>query len=302
MMIGNLASGMKALSPWWLRLILKIIFSRLPFDYRILQKLGAFRHGKADSALYATSVFDLHAKLSGWCDRRSEGQVILELGPGDGIGTCIIASSLGARAILIDAGDFATMEVKPYEEIARAARHPLAELIALDDKNTISRNDVLIATSGAYLVDGLHSLKQLRTGSVDFIFSNAVLEHIELHEVKPIITELARVLKPDGIMSHRIDLKDHMGGSLNNLRFSARIWERPLIYRSGCYTNRLRASDFIEAFESEGLEIRTTEIERWEALPIPKQNLAKEFGGKSLTDLRIKAISLSCTPHRYDDI
>lgn len=47
---------------WRLKVLAKIIFSRLPFGYSIWQKLGLFRHGQMDSSEYALRVFDSHIK------------------------------------------------------------------------------------------------------------------------------------------------------------------------------------------------------------------------------------------------
>jgi len=40
--------------------------------------------------------------------------------------------------------------------------------------------------------------------------------------------ECKRTLKNDGLASHRVDLKDHLRGSLNNLRLRREIWESNL--------------------------------------------------------------------------
>ena len=42
----------------------------------------------------------------------------------------------------------------------------------------------------------------------------------------------------DGICVHRVDLNDHLGGRLNNLRFTDAIWESVLFRESGFYANR----------------------------------------------------------------
>lgn len=79
--------------------------------------------------------------------------------------------------------------------------------------------DVLAATNSQYFTDGLSSLRSIPTHSIDFIFSQAVLEHLRKHEFLDMMKELRRILKPTGICSHQVDLKDHLGGALNNLTF-----------------------------------------------------------------------------------
>ena len=55
------------------------------------------------------------------------------------------------------------------------------------------------------------------------IWSQAVLEHLKKSEFLEIMIELRRIIKDDGICSHKIDLKDHLYTSLNKIRFSEKI-------------------------------------------------------------------------------
>lgn len=98
-------------------------------------------------------------------------------------------------------------------------------------------------------------MKSITDKSVDLVFSQAVLEHLRLEQLNSIIKETYRILKPGGCASHRINLKDHLGGGLDNLRFSKRTWESNFIATSGVYTNRLRASEITGIFREVGFEI-----------------------------------------------
>ena len=82
------------------------------------------------------------------------------------------------------------------------------------------------------------------------------------------VEELRRVLKPGGVMSHRIDFQDHLSESLNSLRFSDQRWESNLFQNSGFYTNRLRAMDVLAAFQNAGMWCECVSIDRWDRLPI----------------------------------
>ncbi len=66
--------------------------------------------------------------------------------------------------------------------------------------------------------------------------------------------ELARILTPNGVMSHAVDLRDHLGGSLNNLRFSHERWEHPSWRDAGFYTNRMSQAEIIETFARAGFK------------------------------------------------
>jgi len=52
-----------------------------------------------------------------------------------------------------------------------------------------------------------HDARQLRSGEVDFIFSQAVLEHVE--DLAQTYGALFNWLRPGGLMSHQIDFRSH---------------------------------------------------------------------------------------------
>jgi SAM-dependent methyltransferase len=149
--------------------------------------------------------------------------------------------------------------------------------------------DAVLERCGArYMTHGLDSLRDIESASVDFVFSNAVLEHIRRHEFTETMRELRRILKPAGIGSHQVDLSDHLGGALNNLRFSATVWEGRLFAMSGFYTNRIGHSQMLEIFNQAGFDATTTRIDRWPSLPTPKQRMAPEFRGIADEELCIR--------------
>jgi len=104
-----------------------------------------------------------------------------------------------------------------------------------------------------------------------------VLEHVRKHEFLDTMRECFRVLTVEGVASHRVDLKDHLGGSLNNLRFSERIWESEFFVNSGFYTNRIRFPEMISLFKNAKLRVEIGDIRRWERLPVKRQSLSNRF-------------------------
>ena len=72
-----------------------------------------------DEPDYVRAIFDRNvswAALNG----KLKGRNVLELGPGNSVGTALLAACHGASAILVDSGDRATREVKPYQDIAKS--------------------------------------------------------------------------------------------------------------------------------------------------------------------------------------
>jgi hypothetical protein len=69
------------------------------------------------------------------------------------------------------------------------------------------------------------------------------------------MTECRRVLSDTGVASHSVDLKDHLEGGLNNLRFSEKLWESDFFVNSGFYTNRIQFYEMLNHFKEPGSEI-----------------------------------------------
>ena len=105
--------SLKAAVPWWGKIGAKLVLSRLPMRYGFWQDVGLFRHGRMDSGHYALGVFDKHVQRADMTARLA-GSTVLELGPGDGVATALIAYAHGARSILVDAGNFASGDVIAY--------------------------------------------------------------------------------------------------------------------------------------------------------------------------------------------
>jgi SAM-dependent methyltransferase len=136
---------------------------------------------------------------------------------------------------------------------------------------------LLSACRATYLTRGIASLREIPTASVDFIWSHAVLEHVRRHEFTDYLRETRRVLRPTGVSSHEVDLRDHLGGALNNLRLSSKVWEADWMTRSGFYTNRLSRKEIMAAFAAAGLDATVIREVRWDSLPTPVDKFAEEF-------------------------
>ena len=150
-------------------------------------------------------------------------------------------------------------------------------LLPPDMSGCTTIQDILSICNVTYLTEGLTSLIQIESDSVDLVFSQAVLEHIRGEEFLETMKQCHRILRPEGVCSHRVDLKDHLGGALNNLRFSTHRWESEFFASSGFYTNRIQYSQMLQLFSDAGFAVEVTDIRRWENLPTPRNKLAQEF-------------------------
>ena len=275
--------------PWWAKIFFKILLSRLPISYFIWHKVGLFRHGMMDDPFYAVGIFNLHCEQAGLTEDL-RGNVILELGPGDGVSTAIIAASYGANAILVDSVNCISEDVNLYKSFS-------IKLIEMglqppDISNAKNIEDILRICGSSYFSSGLASMMKIPSNSVDLVFSHAVLEHVREHEFLQTMVECKRVLKHGGVVSHRVDLKDHLGGGLNNLRFSKKVWESNFFVSSGFYTNRIRYSKMTALMRKAGFEIINSEVDLWNDIPISRGKLAAEFASESKEDLLVKGFNI----------
>jgi SAM-dependent methyltransferase len=284
---------MKELVPWWARIGAKVVLSQLPATYGFWRRVNLFRHGAMHRAEYALRVFDMHFARS----RVGAGDsfTALELGPGDSLLSAIVAAGRGCTYLyLIDAGSFATTDMRVYHEAVRDLRE---RGLQPPDISSVRDVDSMLAVCKAkYGTAGLASLRALPDASVDFMWSNAVLEHVRRAEFAATAREMRRVLRPQGVCSHEIDLRDHLGGSLNNMRIPSRWWEKDSMARSGFYTNRLRKREMIEDFLRAGFAVDIVSQTRWDEVPVERAKLAREFQQLSDEDMLVKTFHVVLTP------
>ena len=284
---------MRELIPWWGRIGLKLVLTRVPAGYGLWRRLRVFRHGAMHDPAYALAVFQSHFARSGLSAGRPF--VGLELGPGDSVASAVIAAAYGAaHTHLVDVGRFATEDLSTYRTLCRYLSE---ERMRPPDLGRVHDLDSLLAACHAtYATRGLESLRAIPSASVDFVWSHAVLEHVRRRDFASFVRETRRVLRPTGICSHQVDLQDHLGGALNNLRIGSRWWEAEWMARSGFYTNRLRMSEMLSAFESAGLTVRSLSATRWDAMPTPPHALAPEFRDHDPADLLVKDFAVELSP------
>ena len=238
---------------------------------------------------YALAVFKGHVDRAGLAERLS-GKTVLELGPGDSVATAVIAAAYGARAILVDAGRFSASDIRPYLELCNTLEAHGLSPPPLQGAKTIE--DVLNVCRARYLTRGVSSLAEIETSSVDFVFSHAVLEHIRKAEFLATFRQIARVLRYDGCCSHKVDLRDHLGGALNNLRFSDELWESEWMASSGFYTNRICFRDMCRAFEESGFQVTVLGVAKWPNLPTPQKAMAAPFRSAQPEELLVRGFDV----------
>lgn len=272
---------------WLAKIVAKVVLSRLPLEYRLFSRLGVFRHGHMDDIRYAESVFSAHYNFF----PQKEGWVGMELGPGDSLATAILAKIHGAKKIfLLDVGCFAKRDIAFYRGVAQrfAVSGSVGASLAEKSSNWLALEDMLRDCNATYLTGGVDSLKDIESGSIDAIWSQAVLEHVRLNEFDELIHQFSRILKLGGVGTHVIDYRDHLNYSLNSLRFRRNFWESDwFAFRSGFYTNRLRHSQVLKFLTDAGFGLDTVVVKKWSKLPIGRSKLDRAFAPLSDDDLLI---------------
>jgi SAM-dependent methyltransferase len=237
-----------------------------------------------DRSDYASRVVSSHLERSGLEDLR--GTTVMEVGPGDSLYSGVYLAFQGAFSVLVDSDDFADRRDQAYLNVTNQL---LPESVKRAD---FLPNALIEKGQLRYLTQGENSWGQVKSESIDFLFSQAVLEHVPFNQLRKTIAEMYRVLRPGARASHRVDLKDHLGGGLNNLRFSESLWESSAFRNGGFYTNRVRLSSFIGIFEDIGFEIVELKKDEFKKLPLPVEKVNGSVGWTDESDLLVSGFDI----------
>jgi len=186
--------------------------------------------------------------------RPADDAVFYEFGAGWDLAIPLSYAALGVgRQVLVDIRPSARAELV-NETITLLERElgslggPVSSLSELEERFGIT-----------YLAPRDARATGLESGSIDFVTSTDVCEHIPEEDLAQIFHECRRLLRPGGAISCRIDLQDHYAyfdPSLSRyhfLRFSDRAWG--LVNSPLHFQNRLREPDYRRLVEEAGLEV-----------------------------------------------
>jgi hypothetical protein len=237
--------------------------------------------GSGDSR-YCYSAFLRHFSHVATATGGAVPKVIVELGPGNSIGTGLAGVIAGAeRCIGLDLQNHmqAELNVRIFDELVELfrARTPVPREIdiatapvdwgfpkalepeldaALDDRRIAAIRRDIEALSGTHVavVAPWSDRAVLEPASVDWLFSHSVMEHID--DVAAVYASAAAWLKPGGLMSHEIDYGSHRLTRHWNGHWTIddTLWR--LIRGARPYLiNRLSHRDQLEAMRAHGLEL-----------------------------------------------
>jgi hypothetical protein len=286
-------------APWWVKIPAKLVLRSCSRSQHFWRRYGLFQHGFMLEPGYALGVFQDHLHMAQPYLQPKQDYTLLEMGPGDSLATAPIARAYGSACTwLLDVDSAAEADLAPYQQLCQTLRQPgstpYPELLA----DFSSREEMLRMSRAHYRYHGLPDWADIPSGSVHWVFSHAVLEHVWLHDLRATLAESYRVLAPGAVATHCIDMGDHFNNSLHSLRLPAGLWESRAFRTSGFYTNRLRLSQWCQLFTELGFEIKHCRPVLWEQLPLPRRALQPEFAQLSDQDLLTHTVYLTLQkPH-----
>lgn len=284
--------------------------------------------GGSDSARYCYSVWLRHLVLAAESNQNTNPRTVAELGPGDSLGVGLAALLTGAERylafdVVVHANTVRNQAVFaqlvdlfrqrapiPDEHEFPEANPKLRDYafpagILTDERLGHTLSDERIAAIRESLDDcsSTNSLIQYRApwfsdqvierGSVDMIYSQAVLEHVDL--LQKVYHCMHLWLAPRGFMSHQIDLKCHGWANEWNghWTFSESMWKL-IRGKDSWLINREPASTHIRYMQQEGYRIMRVDRVRRHS-KIVRKDLAPRFRDMPDEDLETSGVFVQAT-------
>ena len=128
-------------------------------------------------------------------------------------------------------------------------------------------------------------------GSVDFIVSNNTFEHVYPEVLRGILERFWQLLRPGGLMSHFIDMSDHIAhmdpsiNIYNFLQFSEKDWQR--IDNDIQPQNRWRMAHYRDLYEELGFPYEQRKLRPGGEAALRTVDVHEEFGHLSSKELAI---------------
>lgn len=207
----------------------------------------------------------------------------LEIGAGRDLAVAIALRLMGSTHVTcVDVERLARLDL-----IAAAAAHMATRLGV--SAPIIATWDDLERFGITYLAPTHLQNSGLADASFDCFFSIDTLEHIPTPDLRDVISEAKRLLRPGGHCVHAIDYSDHFArgddnlSRFNFLTYSEEAWRS---YNTRLqFVNRLRHSEFLAIFRESGFSVVRTEPDLVPPQPLVLEKLASEFRGFEIDDL-----------------
>jgi SAM-dependent methyltransferase len=279
----------------------KSIIKNLFLDNRLIasasrRHLRQAHDPEKDEASYPLTVFHRHLTALEPLRGNLLGADVLEIGPGSNLGFGLLALLAGANsatcvddAALAQQGSLAEL----YPALVKtAATYPETYLVApaLLERATQDAEGLAKELLGrvSYRAPLDFAKNTLPAASLDVICSHTCFEHFA--DPAEAIAQIARLLRPGGVTSHQIDLRDHrdFDHPLEFLTYNETLWRLANSNHPHAVRTRWRASQYRAAFEKQGLEVLYLEVtHKMTVTEDMRRRFARRFQQMDLADLGI---------------
>jgi len=284
-----------------------MVFHRLVKNFRYWTRsrsgtVGGIKRAQMsveEAVSYTQSIFQkidpLIRNNGGWKDKK-----ILEIGPGDSLGTGLWC--LGAGAESYTAIDRFAVDLN--QEFEADVLTSIKSKLGSNGKNLCS--DALQIGSGDSPYSGRIQYRNdlpiesapniLGRSGFDIIFSNAVLEHVE--NLEATLSAMNDLLADGGLMFHDVDLRSHQtfeNHPLQFLEYPRPLWH--LMSSNNGEPNRARMPRYLnilEALSFENIETTITQIFEIDMVKSRHRSLASEFRNLPVNDLLPAVFCFTC--------
>ena len=246
------------------------------------------------SALYNLGNAVFYWQL--WQDRSKGAGApsILELGPGENLGQGVMLVAMGAKKYtgldlhrpehLYDRHGYQAAMGLIGLAAPRGAQLKAADIFSVEGERVVF-NPARVE----YLYPRQSYDIGLPDGSIDYVFSHSVFEHIS--EPEKTVAAIAKVLRSGGLTAHHFDMRDHKDFSrpLEFLKVDAGTWATRFDGSNAhFYLNRRRLSDFVKMFKDSGYRIVSAKPTQTIAVSEEmRRGLHPDFHHYSLDDLSV---------------
>lgn len=237
-----------------------------------------------------------------------EGKKTLELGTGwypvipfsffltgaDEINTVDISNLTNKEKLKDTVGRFMELiEKGSLSQYINAKQDRLDVLVQISkDFDNLTFDDILSKLRINYIIMDARDLKNIPNDSIDLVHSNNTFEHVYPGILADILKEFKRVVKPEGLMSHFIDMSDHFAhfdktiNIYNFLQYSNSAWGQ-IIDNSIQPQNRWRYSQFVSLYKELGIPLTDAEIREGNIEEVKSLKVHKDFSSFSAAELAI---------------
>ncbi len=173
----------------------------------------------ADSLNYINAQFDDYLRYGELALEQLRGLRVFELGFGDNVGVALKFLAAGAARVVCLDKFYSTRDVEHQRKIYLALRETLPYEqqrrfdVAIDLTSGVELNTEKLKC--IYGSDVMHAVELPESEPFNLAISRAALE--EVYDPDPAVEALDRLLAPDGLMLHKIDLSDYGMFSSNGM-------------------------------------------------------------------------------------